>query len=204
MRGKPQYDGFSATIALTTHVVISSPHLHTQFLYVVLLLILHFWPLHAGCCLWPAKVVTPGASQIHIPNVLAAPSLTLYDQFPGHSFTSPRFLLLQLELTPVLDSCNNASIPGFDRLCIFNGSSTFPGLNPSFFWYQFYTPQLHHPLCIHHRFLWSYATLVIPLSLCSLHPGKTSPILAVLVQRSEPPQGRLLGFTPSLRPCNIL
>ena len=46
--------------------------------------------------------------------------------------------------------------------------------NPSFSGYQFYSPQLHHPLCIHHCYPWFCAALVMPL-LLFYHPGETAP-----------------------------
>ena len=84
-----------------------------------------------------------GKPNSHTPG-LAAPSLTLYDQFPGHSFQVFRFCssnwklcwtLVPVPLSPDLTTVLlqwRFIIPRF--------------LNPTFSGYQFYTPQLHH-LC---------------------------------------------------------
>ena len=151
MRGRPQDDGPSATIALMTCVVISS-------LPSTDLIPVHsFAPSHiffasrdnsmtSSCGLLPVTCngCDPrGKPNSHTPG-LAAPSLTLYDQFPGHSFQVFRFCssnwklcwtLVPVPLSPDLTTVLlqwRFIIPRF--------------LNPTFSGYQFYTPQLHH-LC---------------------------------------------------------
>ena len=156
VRGRPQHDGPSATIASMTCVVIS-PLPSTDLIPVH-----SFAPsltfffrikgqfndllMRAIACdlqrLWPQ-----GQAKFTYPRSCCSFANTLW---PVSWPFFPSFSLLQLELKTVLDSGTCASIPRFDNCTSSMALHHSPVFESDIFWVPILHSPVASPLCIHH------------------------------------------------------